>query len=65
MKASFRAEDPEDVVMSLELSMTLRDWRKLRDQLGTDYQSFQLARIIRELISKAQQGFTSTDEIDQ
>lgn len=38
--STFRAENPEKIVFTLVATMTLEDWRKIRDQLINDTRDY-------------------------
>ena len=60
-RASFKAVNPDDLVMRVEIEMPMGEWKNLQEQLThTKYPSVQLMRSIGEMIIKAQSEFDST-----
>lgn len=45
-------EDPDDVRVKMTISMTVREWCELRDQLELEMPSLQLAAKITDLLIK-------------
>ena len=65
MKTQFRIENPDDVQMTLTVTMPARDWKVLRDQLQTTYPSWKLSDAISNMVSAATKTFSATTERDQ
>lgn len=54
MDAKFKVSDPDKIKMTLELTMTLGSWKKLRGQINSpSHPSWELDRRIREMIELA------------
>ncbi|WP_186095645.1 hypothetical protein [Burkholderia gladioli] len=64
MKAKFKIERPDDVPMTLTLTMTGGQWKKLRDQLPREYPSWKLSSVITEMVNQASAVFEDTKEVD-
>lgn len=64
MKAKFKIERPDDVPMTLTLTMTGGQWKKLREQLATTYPSWKLASTIDAMVSRASTVFEDVKELD-
>ena len=63
MRGKFALSDPDKVEADMLITMTLGDWRKLRASLtATDSPTWQLHRMIGELIDLAQSRFCKDDE---
>jgi len=58
MKTHMKATDPNKMEFTLEITMTLKDWRELDDQLSTAYPSWELASRITDMVQQATQHFT-------
>lgn len=43
----------DDIEMSINITMTVGQWRKLREKLGTDYPGWALSPLIREVLDKS------------
>lgn len=60
MRASFGISRPDDVEMTLTITMTLARWKQLRDQLqDASYPSCDLNARIGEVVAKASSVFVS------
>lgn len=62
MKASFKAEQPDNIEMTLTLTMTLREWRDLSAAIKQDYPGWKIKGIIHDLIDAATRHFHQTEE---
>ena len=49
MKGAFKIENIDDIVCELTLSMTVKQWRELQQQLADKHPSWQLSSIITDL----------------
>lgn len=68
MIASIRIENPEDIKLSLSMTLPLKDWKRLREQLknsGSVSPAWEVARIIDELVGKANLSIDHTREVIQ
>ncbi|RRA01867.1 hypothetical protein [Burkholderia cepacia] len=64
MKTEFKIQRPDDVPMTLTMTMTLGEWKKLESQLSTSYPSWKLATNIGEMVRLATTTFGETKELD-
>ena len=64
MKAKFKIERPDDVPMTLTLTMTGGQWKLLREQLASTYPSWKLASTIDAMVGQASAVFEDTKELD-
>ncbi|MFM0058559.1 hypothetical protein PQR64_23335 [Paraburkholderia phytofirmans] len=62
MKTQFRIENPDDVQMTLKVTMTAREWKTLREQLATTYPSWKLSSAITNMVDSATKAFSATTE---
>lgn len=62
MKTAFKIERPDDVSMSLTVTMTLGQWRDLRAQLQSTYPSWRLSSAINEMVHEATTVFSAAKE---
>lgn len=68
MKALFRITNPNQVEMSLKLTMTLEDWKRLKSQLassgytGSSYPAFRLIDEIQNMTALAEQKFFAEED---
>ncbi len=60
MKASDRLNDVGSVKATLDVTMTVSEWRDLGHQLSkTSWPSFELARTIQDIIDRADKEYTA------
>ncbi|MDN7488530.1 hypothetical protein QZM35_12550 [Burkholderia sp. AU45274] len=64
MKTEFKIQRPDDVPMTLTMTMTLGEWKKLENQLSTSYPSWKLSTNIGEMVRLATTTFGETKELD-
>lgn len=63
IEASFKLADPNEVRATLSVTMTLRDWSKLDDQIGgTSWPAWDFKMKIREMIREAERHFHAQAE---
>lgn len=62
MKTQFRIENPDDVQMTLTVTMPARDWKVLREQLATTYPSWKLSSAITNMVDSATKTFSAATE---
>lgn len=59
MKTAFKIEDPNEVSMTLTVTMTLAQWRALQSQLQSKYPSWKLSSAITEMVHQATNVFSA------
>lgn len=64
MKSRFMVENPDDIEMTMKITMTVGDWTKLRDQLQQKYPSWRLSGMITNLLSQARKVFYEEHETE-
>lgn len=57
MKARFMIENPDHVLTTLKVTMTVGEWVTLRDQLASAYPSWRLSSAISDLVTQARRVF--------
>lgn len=57
MIAKFRIEDPDNILATMEITMSIKDWNELRNQLDEAHPSWRLSSAIRDLLSQARKVF--------
>lgn len=62
MKTKFKVEGPENVELTMELTMTVRHWREIKTQLGTAWPSSELYSHISSLINQVEQEWCFDNE---
>jgi len=53
MKTRFLFENPDEVQCTLKITMSMKEWCDLRDQLATKWPSARLSSHITDILSKA------------
>jgi hypothetical protein len=51
MKGRMTVENPDDVEVTLKLTMSLKEWAEVRDQLHSSYPSWCLSSIITSTLA--------------
>ena len=64
MKARFMIENPDDIEATIKLTMTIKKWVELRDQLVNNYPSWELSSKISEVVSTARKVFYAEQDIE-
>lgn len=57
MKARFMVENPDEIEATLKVTMTVKKWTELRDQLSNAYPSWQLSAAITDVITAARRVY--------
>lgn len=53
MKARYMIEDPGNIEATLKITMTVKEWEQLRDQLESSYPSWKLSGMITAILTDA------------
>lgn len=61
MSARMMVEKPEELEMTLKLTMPMKDWESLRDQLTRAYPSWKLSGAITEMLARARKIYFAQD----
>lgn len=62
MKARFMVEDPEAIECTMKLTMTMKEWENLRDQLENKWPSSRLQRAITHVLTEARKVYYAPDQ---
>lgn len=62
MNARIYIEQPDEVQLTLAVTMPLGHWRELQKQIGTGWPAVKLHSAIDRLITKATTGYTDAEE---
>lgn len=65
MKAHFQPANPDEIEMTLTVTMPLKAWRKLALQIANEYPGWQFVGIIRELILFADKHYETPGESER
>ena len=57
MKAKFKITNPDVAECTMTITMTLDSWRRLKEQLDSKSPSWELQKVITQLINKAEEKF--------
>lgn len=63
LKATIKIQRPEDVEVSMTLTMPLREWIELQTQLPSKYPAWRFSAAINALVSQAKAQFTVEHEV--
>lgn len=64
IRATFQLERPRDMDATLSMTMPLRDWEKLANQLeATAYPAWKMRDMIRQMVDKALAGYSDTEMV--
>ena len=61
MKARYMIESPGEVEATMKITMTMKEWEALRDQLSTVWPSSRLATAITNLLADSRKVFYADD----
>lgn len=63
MRAEIRVVKPNTIDVAITLVAPLEEWKKLREQLRTDWPSLTLRSVIDQAVTKLERQAESTDEV--
>ena len=63
MKARMKIESPDEVMVTLTITMTAKKWCELRDQLKTDWPSWELSSAITNLLGNVRKIIWDDSEV--
>lgn len=61
MRARFLIESPDQVEATMKITMTVKEWTELRDQLASVWPSSRLAQAINKVLSEARKSYYADD----
>ena len=64
MQMRFVIEKPDEAEATMKITMTVREWRELGDQLKNEYPSWRLGSAINRLVSHARKVYYAENEDD-
>ena len=62
MKARYMIENPGELSATLKITMKVKEWEELRDQLASTYPSWKFASAITSIITDARRIIYAPDE---
>jgi len=65
VRATFRIQNPDEVMATVTVSMPIKQWRELRGQLSDKWPSWDFARVIGDAIRQAEETFYAKTEEPQ
>lgn len=63
LEAKFKIEKPDEVVATLSITMSVKEWCELRDQLSDRYPSWRFSSAINNLVNTANKVFRAEHEV--
>ena len=61
MKARFMIENPQEVECTMKITMSVKEWENLRDQLENKWPSSRLSSAITQVLSEARKVYYAKD----
>ena len=61
MRARFLIESPDEIEATMKITMTVKEWTELRDQLAEKWPSSRLSRAITNVLSEARKVYYAPD----
>ena len=61
MRARFMIENPQEIECTMKLTMNVKEWEDLRDQLNTTWPSSRLSQAITEILSEVRKVYYAKD----
>jgi hypothetical protein len=62
VKATFKLANPDALVASMSISMTLEEWKRVRESLPDTWPHWQLKGAITDLVMEAEKVFYAEHE---
>jgi|GEM_PF-5859864 len=62
MKARFMIEEPREIECTMKITMSMKEWENLRDQLDSKWPSSRLQSAIKQVLSEARKVYYATDK---
>ena len=61
MEANFKATDADEMSFTLTVTMKLKEWKALKEQVRQDYPGWKLRGAIVNMVDAAQKHFTASE----
>lgn len=61
MKARFMIESPQEIECTMKLTMSIKEWESLREQLENKWPSSRLQQAITQVLSEARKVYYAND----
>lgn len=65
MKTIIRVENPDEAEVTLTITMKLKEWRELREQLAARWPSREISKAIGNAVGRLTRHLTGDDEPDE
>ena len=65
MKTTLRPINADKLELTLDVTMTLEEWKRLREQLSGHYPAWRLGQAITNLVSRAEQNYNEEVEVGE
>ena len=64
MKTTLKPINAANLELTLDVTMTLQEWKQLSEQLNTIYPSWRLGVAIKKMVSRAEQNYTEEVKLE-
>ncbi len=64
IKGTYKAENPDDIEFTLTMTMTMSEWKHLRNQLDDTWPGHRVRAMILNMIWDAEKVFTATADAE-
>lgn len=64
MISRMHIDEPQNVNVTMSITMTVAAWKKLKDQLNRDYPGFRLGQAINDMVSAVETKFYAEPELE-
>jgi hypothetical protein len=65
VRTTFAITDPDNVSCTMQITMTLAQWKLLRESLNNRYPDWKIREAIDDLVAKANDSFAATVESER
>ncbi len=62
MKACFAIENPKEIECTLKITMSMKEWETLQDQLETKWPSWCLSQAITHMVQEVKKVYYAPDQ---
>jgi len=65
MKGKFSLNDVDDVQATLEITMSIRDWKSLKKSLAAKYPDWKVGNMIANVVHQATEAFEAEGDLGE
>ena len=62
MRYRFSLDNPDDMRATLTITLTIKDWKAVAEEMGTTHPAWKVTAAIREMITRAETKFFGEHE---